>query len=81
MSGFSIAIIKCDTCGAEADAIPDGRSVTGLPEGWVSVKVSKYKRTSGGDLTSDFDFVGTAYYCSVAHLPTELLHLAEGSAE
>jgi hypothetical protein len=78
MGGFTLAIVHCDTCSAEEEAIPDGRSVSGLPEGWVSVRISKYKRTSGGDLTSDFDFVGTAYYCSVAHLPAELLYLAEG---
>lgn len=74
--GFETRVYMCQhpSCNTRCEAIPQSRDrVMGMPEGWVEVTVDRFKRTIGGGITSAFDTVKTMHFCSVAHLPTELL--------
>ncbi len=75
--GFVVEPVICGGCSAYADGLAHGNEARGLPEGWISVVISSYARTSPKGVTSAFKHIGTAYYCSAAHLPSELLRYAE----
>lgn len=73
--GFELAVVYCGTCGEAAEGLPGSFTVRGLPEGWVSVRVAKYRRLSTdaeGEPLDDYH-QRTLYYCAEAHLPAELL--------
>lgn len=72
--GFQVETVFCETCGETAEGLPDSFTAEGLPEGWMSVRVARYRhrRRDEGLPTTDID-QRTYYFCSEAHLPAELL--------
>lgn len=73
-AGFNVSVVCCQhpSCTVRAEGLAEGRNkYAGLPIGWVEVDVCSY-RTSGG-ISSAFGHILTRHYCSVAHLPSELL--------
>ncbi len=72
--GFTVTGFYCQhpSCTERADGIAENNGgAKGLPVGWVEVDVKTYAKSMG--ITSAFMHVLTRHYCSVAHLPLELL--------
>ncbi len=76
MSGFTITKYMCQhpTCSEMADGIPDGNGrASGLPVGWIQLTLHGFDRSFMSELTSAFQSKGTFHYCSIAHVPSEVL--------
>jgi hypothetical protein len=72
--GFSLEVVYCETCGESAEGIPDSFVAEGLPEGWYAVRSERYETpTRDEDRPNQSRHEKTLYYCSSAHLPSDLL--------
>lgn len=75
--GFALETVFCGMCNEATEAIPQSHNpAEGLPEGWVVVIIGTYGKRGiygGSGPTNSYGDRRHVYFCSVAHLPSELL--------